>query len=106
VSHPERLQHGRALGYLGRSPSEDALRIEVEALRSGCAALGLTLVGVIQEPGLPVDEADRATLADHLEPYEINCVALTRVDADIDLRGFLTGVPVVVVGTVPERPHG
>jgi hypothetical protein len=108
MPHQQRLSGGRALGYVGRGPDEeDWVAAEVRSLEAGCAALGLTLVGVVrdvdrascpgtQQPGAVTGELGR------LGEDDVDCVAVTRLGEDVDLRGVLDGVPVVVLGPPQE----
>src|SRR4051812_26874237 len=93
MQHPRRLHNGRALGYLDHAARYNA---DVETLRSGCAALGLTLVGVIRDSDDPAAAGD-GPLAD-----DVDCVAVTHVDEHTDLTGVLAGLPVVILGPVSE----
>jgi hypothetical protein len=108
----QRLQRGRALGYVGRGPDEDTwVQAEVRSLEAGCAALGLTLVGVVRDvdresPPAGEDHRPDVVAGSELRADDIDCVAVNRLGDDVDLRGFLAGVPVVVLGGhVPEADH-
>src|SRR3954447_6278989 len=98
MQHEQRLHGGRALGYVGRGPDdeEEWLQAEVRSLEAGCAALGLTLVGVVRDVDRGVQQPPTTTPRD-LKTEDVDCVAVNRLGDDVDLRGFLDGVPVVVL---------
>jgi hypothetical protein len=105
---PQRLHSGRALGFVGRGPDDDQwVQAEVQSLEAGCAALGLTLVAVVRDVDVDADgdEGFAATLRE-LGAEDVDCLAVNRLGDDVDLRGVLSGVPVVVLGGHPvEADH-
>jgi hypothetical protein len=107
MSYPQRLHHGRALGYI--SPGPDSYDHQLQTLQHGCAELGLTLVGVITDTTHQPPDTDTAD-AVGLDAADIDCVAVTALDHHTNLDGVLAGLPVVVLtptaSLTGEAHHG